>query len=158
MNVLQNIKMVPLVRAQAAKNNAEWVGSKGSTPAYVDTFGWNECSVYCTLGAIDIAIAELEVWECATSGGSYTLVTDAEFGASGNAALPAADADTATTFLGNYAFHIPLAGRMRFLEIYLKAGNNSASYATAFALLACPDTIPDSAAERGLDAEIFVGA
>lgn len=158
MNPSQNQKLVMLVRPQASVNNAEYVGSKGSTPAYVDTFGWNDVTIYAALGAVDSATAELEVWECDTSGGSYALVSDAEYGASGNPALPAADADTALTNKGNYAFHIPLAARKRFLEVFFKAGNNSASYATAFAILSNPETIPDSAAERGLDQEIFVGA
>lgn len=152
MNPVDATKAIVLVQPQAIVDNAEWVGSKGSTPVTVDTAGWGRVDILACLGANDIAVAELEVWECATSGGTYTLVDGAEFGATGLAALPSATDD-------NKIFHfgIDTQKTKRYIQLFAKNGDGtSGGYVCAVALLSKPSIIPDSDAERGYAASVIV--
>lgn len=149
MNWTQNTKIVPVVLPGVIVDNDDFVGSKGdAAPVSVDTAGFDYLDAYFVLGATDIAMAELDIWECDTSDGTYTQVPGADY----TAALPSATADG-----GVYAWHVNLTGRKRYFQIEAKAGDGSTgSYGTAFAVLSRAKQGPDTAAERGLAAEKFV--
>lgn len=145
----QNIKVVSVVKPAALVDNDDFVGTKGdAAPVSIDTAGFDYMTVLVFLGATDIAMAELDLWECDTAAGIYTQVKDADY----TATLPAADADD-----GVYAWHVSLNDKKRYFQVEAKAGDGSTgTYLTACALLSRAKQGPDTAAERGLAAEKFV--
>jgi hypothetical protein len=146
----QETKVVQVIKPQAIVDNAEWVGSKGSTPLEIDTAGFDELDVYVCLGATDIKMAVMNLHECDTSGGTYTAVTGANFGDPD--ILPSATDDGKV-----YAWHVSLLGKKRYFEVELKAGDGAAgTYASAFAVLSRAKQGPTTAAGRGLASELFV--
>lgn len=147
----QNTKTVMLIQPQAIKDNTEWVGSNGSTPVNLDTQGFNYLTVYFALGATDIAMTELSIYESDSSASGYTVIDATDSAA--NSVLPAADDDNKI-----YAFRIPLGGsRKRYFRIEAIPGDGtSGSYAVAWAVLSRADQAPNTAAERGLESEVYV--
>ena len=103
--------------------------------------------MYVALGASDIAIAALKLQTADADTGYADLA-----GATYAAALPADDADN-----GVYAFFVDLRGKKRFFDLVATAGNGSTgTFITAWAVLSRGETAPNSAAERGLAAQLFV--
>lgn len=141
-------KLVQIIAPQVIADNAEWVGSKGSTPVEVDTKGFRFARIIVMLGATDITMSVLKLWECDTAGGTYAAVTGGDF----TAALPS-DTDDNKFF----AINVNLRARKRFLELEATAGNGSAgTYLVAWAELSRAEEIPNTAAERGITTELSV--
>ena len=119
------------------------------TTAEIDTLGFDYCTIYCYLGATDIAMTKLEVHEGDTSG-SHTQVSSLVYGSSNDiagstSALPTADDDNKC-----FIFDIDLRNRKRYLDVDATAGNGSAgTFATIFAILSRADEGPVTAADRG---------
>lgn len=150
-NSVQKQKIVALVQPQAIKDDALFVGSVGSTPAYCDCSGWNSARVVFQIGSIDATIAKMNVYECDTSGGTYTEIAGADFVAD-TTSEPGASDDNKI-----YSVYLDMRKQMRYLEVELQAGDGAAgTYATAFVILSDPDIAPNSASERGDAASIFI--
>jgi hypothetical protein len=144
----QDTKLVQIIAPQAIKDNTEFVGSKGSTPVQVDTIGFRWARVICMFGAMDIAMATLKLWECDTLSGTYAAVSGADF----TAALPSATDDNHF-----FAINIDLRGRKRFLELEAIPGDGAAgTYMAAWCELSRAEEVPNTAAERGMTAELSV--
>lgn len=108
--------------------------------------------IYVMFGATDIATTVLKVQESDTTGANFTDIPGTVFGAAGAPALPIATDDN-----GIFAFHINGIGRKRFLDLNLTCGDGAAgTYVTAWAVLSRGKESPDTAAARGLVAEVFV--
>ena len=117
----------------------------------IDTIGFRYCQIIVQLGATDIALTALKVQESDTDG-SYADVTGLVFGAAGAPALPV---DTMDDKL--YAFNIDLRGRKRFLDLVITFGNGTVGgFVAAIAILFEGEELPNSASERGFEAELTV--
>lgn len=144
-------KVVGIVRPQAIKDDTEFVGSKGSTPVTVDAAEFDQMDIYVMFGAMDIKMATMKLYESDTDF-SAAAVTGADFGSPD--ILPTSDDDNHL-----FAWHVDLSNgaRKRYYQIELIPGNGSAgTYAVAWAVLSRAKQAPNTAAERGLTAELFV--
>lgn len=143
----QTTKIVPIISPQAIKDNVEFVGSKGSTPVQVDTLGFDYAVIRLMLGATDIAMATVKLWECDTLGGTYTAVSGGAF-----TTLPSATDDNLV-----FAWLVNLANRKRYLEIEVIPGDGTTgSYAVAWAELSRAEQMPSTAALRGHAGELVI--
>lgn len=149
--IAQSLKFVPVIQPQVIADDALLVGSVGSTPVSVDTAGWGYATVVFQIGAIDATIALMNVYECDTSGGTYTEIPSCDFVAD-TTSEPTANDDNKV-----YLCHIRLGGsRKRYLQVELKAGNgNAGTYAAVMVVLSDPDIVPNSASEQGAAARII---
>jgi hypothetical protein len=148
----QKTKVVGIVFPQAIKDDTAWVGTTASTPASIDTKGFNCLTVYWMLGATDIAQASLIIVEDSASnlGTATALYT---FGGTGNLALPTDANDN-----GIWRVHIPLDGtRKRYIGVTAAAGNGTAgAYAVCWGVLEGANECPNSDTERGVVGSAFV--
>lgn len=152
MRHTQAQKLVQIVAPQAVKDNTEFVGSKGSTPVSVDTYGWASADIYVMFGAMDIAMATMKLWE-SDDDSTYVAVTGGNF-ATLPATLPSATDDN-----HSFAWHAQdqYTPRKRYLQVELIPGDGAVgTYATAFAVLSRPEAAPSTASDRGLTQELFV--
>lgn len=149
----QNVKTVQQIAAQAIVDNAYFVGShQGTNPVNVDTKGFAYAVAVVQLGALDIAVAEMSVYESDdTTDGNFTKITGSDFNISGT--LPSATDDNKI-----YKVFIPLGGsRKRYLRWNLKGGDGSSgSFAIAYFDLSRANEAPNTASERGLGQQLFV--
>ncbi|MBA3712445.1 MAG: hypothetical protein H0W76_08340 [Pyrinomonadaceae bacterium] len=143
----QAFKIVPLTPPAAIIDNASLA------TAEIDTAGFSYCDVYVWLAATDIAITALKVQESDVSGSGMVDITGLVFGATGAPALPSATDDNKL-----YGFHIDCrGGRKRFLDLVATVGDGTVgAFVAAFAILSRAAEAPNTAAERGLAAELFV--
>lgn len=158
MRHMESTKIVPLIFPAAIDDADDPIGAYGdANPNSVDTLGWGRCDIYVLIGATDIAMAALGVFEgpAAASGaddGTYSAVTAATFGGStGATRLPQAGDD-------NLVWHVSLdlTERERFLALDATAGDGTAgTFSAAFAILSEPNEHPNSATERGATGEIY---
>ena len=156
MNPLLTIKTKFLINSQAIIDNAYWAGSHqhGSVNTTfdrrLDANGMIDYfSVFFWLGATDIAVAELSLYE-SSDDSSYSIVTSTNF-ATSPATLPSATADNT-----GVAWHVDARARKRYWRINAKGGDGSTgAYAVAY-VLAIPGQWPNSVSERGLAQEIYV--
>lgn len=141
MNHLQNIKYVPITPPGAIVDNTAF------TTTEVDTRGWRKMRVYVQLGATDIAIAAFKLTHSDSSGSGHEDITGATY---------AGDLPTATDDNKTFVIEIDLRGKKRYVDLTLTAGDGSTgTYAVAFALLSDPEESPNSAAERGVEQEVY---
>jgi hypothetical protein len=147
-NPLETIKTVWVCEPQAIKDNAEFVGSSGSTPVTIDTLGFSRMKVVCRVGATDIAMAELKLTGSDVAGSGYADITGATF-----SPLPSATDDNKS-----FAIFVKLDGTLpRYYRVTATAGNGSVgTFAVVYADLARGDSTPSTATERGHAAEVFV--
>lgn len=150
-NAAKNTYRKCLVWPQAIKDDTLFVGSVGSTPAYIDCKGWNYAKVTFGIGSIDATIALMNVYECDTSGGTYAEIDGADF-VNDTTSEPTSSDDNKL-----YCVYLDLRKRKRFLEVEFKAGDGAAgTYAWADIELFDPDVAPNSASERGEAAAITI--
>ena len=156
MNPLLIPKFVPLINAQLLVDDAYWAGSHqhGSINTTFDRrLGVNGMvdyfSIVFQLGATDIAVAELSLYE-SVDDTTYTIVSASNY-ATAPATLPSATADGTAV-----AWHVDGRARARYFRVNAKGGNGSVgAYAYAFAL-AWPQQWPNSVSERGYAQELYV--
>jgi len=130
--LFENAK-VGLVASPQLKDNG------AATVTYIDTKGWDHATFILAAGAIDITL-DAKVQECDTSGGSYADITGAAI------TQIAADGDDTV-----YAIEIKLAGRKRFLQPVITAGDGSTGcYLAALVVLTRGEASPANAAGAGL--------
>lgn len=147
---LQKLRLAGMVSPQAIKDNTEFVGSKGSTPRTVDTvlngIKANSAMVVVYLGATDIAMATMKVYD-SPDNSTYTALVN--FATDGT--LPSATDDN-----GFFAFYLDLRNADRYLQIELIPGNGTAgTFAVAFAILGDIVQAPSNDTERGLVDSVF---
>lgn len=155
---VESQKIVPIIFPAAIDDNDDPIGAYGdANPVSVDTLGWNRCDIYFVLGATDIAMAALGVYEgpAAASGAddaTYSAVTGAVFsGSTGSSRLPQAGDDNLVWHVG-----LDLTARERFLALDATAGDGTAgTFSAAFAILSEPNEHPNSASERGCTGELY---
>lgn len=143
-NIAQTIKRVGVIFPQAIKDNTEWVGSKGSTPVSIDTAANGIKADYMTvsvmIGATDIAVATMKLWE---SDDDSTYATADNWATSGT--LPAATDDNKF-----FAWDVDCRSGKRYYQVELIAGNGTVgTYAACWADLFCLRESPNTDAERG---------
>lgn len=156
-NVMDATKHVQIIEPAAIVDNDDPVGAYGdANPVSIDTKGYGQLDIYVRVGATDIAMTALGVFEgdvvaVGADDTDFTLVPGAAYT---GAALPSALQDN------NYwRFSINLANsnRKRYYCLDATAGNGSAgSFITAHAVLSRPEEHPNTAAERGLLAELHI--
>lgn len=138
----QDTKFVNVVAPTVRINNASF----SILNTRIDTLGFHSIMYIVQLGATDIAMTALNVTECDTTGGSYTLIPLSDYSVS-PLTLPAAGD-------GNklFAIRIPVNGlRKRYQEPVFTAGNGSlGTYLSCIAILGNPDNAPYDATTQGL--------
>lgn len=138
-------KFVQAIIPQAIVNNASY------TSQVIDTLGFNYASILFMLGATDIALTALKVQESDTSGGVYTDITGANF-ATAPATLPSATDDNK-----NFAVHINMQNRKRYLKVVATVGAGaSGAFLAALAILSRAEIVPSDAASRGCSQDLTV--
>lgn len=138
----QSQKIVPITPPGAIVDNA------AITTTEIDTLGFDYCDIYVFLGALDIAVAALKISQSDVAGSGHADITGGDY----TGAFPSATDDNKI-----YAFHVNLLGKKRYLDLVLTGGDGSTgTYATAFAVLSRAKEHPNTAAERGVAAELFV--
>lgn len=146
---LQNVKYVPVIKPGVIVDNDDFVGARGDgAPIAIDTAGWDYAMIVVQLGATDIAIADMGLFEYDTdTPASATEIAAAAFDATGNPGLPADDDDNKAA-----VWFVDLRKTKRYIYIDLTAGNGTAgTYAAAFAVLSRGAEAPTTAATRGFD-------
>lgn len=153
MHTTQNLKFVTITPPGAIVDDASY------TTTAIDTMGFGNLTVVVQLGATDIAMTALKLQESdASNMGSATDITGCVYGTS-------TDPDSGTTSAlptdgndnGRFVFHVPLAGRKRYIDLVATAGDGSAgTYLTAIGIL--EDSVsanPSTATTRGLVSNLF---
>jgi len=148
----QTIRTVVCIQPQAIKNNAEWVGSTGSTPVTVDTAAsgvkYNSARVMFALGATDVTIAGMNVME-SDDDLTYAEIPGLDFTTDGTA--PSATDDNKT-----FAAFVDLRDKKRYMQLYAVAGNGtSGSYLCAWVDLFDATETPANTADRNNSQELF---
>ena len=115
----QDAKYVASVPPAAIADDASF------TATAIDTLNYDYCEVIVALGATDIAMAALQVKECATSGGSYAEITGLVAGTSDNIEGDTSALPTATDDNGLFVFQIDLRNRKRYLKLVATAGDGT---------------------------------
>tara|TARA_R100001082_G_scaffold29614_2_gene14862 strand:- start:1567 stop:2034 length:468 start_codon:yes stop_codon:yes gene_type:complete len=94
----------------------------------IDTKGFDYCTIIVDCGAMQAALTECAITECATSGGTYTAIAALTVG---NAACldveGTASALSDTDDNDTYVFHIDCRKRERFLKLNTTAASGGAS-------------------------------
>lgn len=150
MIALQNQKTGLLIFPQAIVDNDYWAGSHqhGATNNNLDCRGWRYARIEFWLGATDIAVAELSLYE-SDDGSTWTKVSESDYAVNG--ALPSADADNS-----GVAWFVDLRKRKRYLRINAKAGNGTAgSYAICHYTLDRGEEMPSTTAQLGLSQKLI---
>lgn len=131
MLALKNCKFVPIIQAQAIKDDTLFVGSHGSTPINVDCASYAYALFVFCLGASDIAVAELSLYDSnTTTDGDFAIIAASNY-ATSPLTLPSATADNTAV-----AWHVDLRNRKRYMRMNAKPGDGTAgSFAYAFAIL-----------------------
>jgi hypothetical protein len=148
---IQNFKMVSVTPPAAIVDNAAF------TTAEVDTKGFDYALFKVYIGAIDIAMAALQVTESDTSGSGHAAIAGTVFGTAADiegttTALPSADDDNTFVVIG-----IDLRGRKRYLDLNMTAGNGAAgTFAAAWCELYTADAMPTTVAGHGCSAMVMV--
>ena len=147
-NPLETIKTVFIIEPQVIKDNAEFVGSSGSTPATVDTLGFVRMRITLRLGATDIEMAQLRLLSSDAPTSDFVAVTGSAF-----SPLPSGTDDNKS-----FVYFVKLDGtQKRYWRLEATAGNGSAgSYGVAWADLARGDITPSTATLRNHAVEIFL--
>lgn len=157
-NVCDTQKIVPIIFTQAIVDNDDPVGAYGdANPVTVDTKGAGQLDIYVEVGATDIAMTALGVYEgdVVASGAD-----DSDFTLVPGAAFTGGDLPSATDDNNVWRFSINLANssRKRYYCLDATAGNGATgTFIKAWAVLSRLDQHPSTAAERGLEAEIHIG-
>lgn len=152
-NVIQNIRTVMLIQPQAIADNAEWVGSKGSTPVSIDTVykgsKAHSARIVFAVGATDVAIAKLNIYE-SDDDTTYTEVDGVDF-VNDTSVAPGATDDNKL-----YGWFLDLRQRKRYLRIEAQAGNGTTgTYAIAWCDLYHIGQGLRTAADRGFAAHFI---
>ncbi len=150
----QNVKTVQVIAPQILVDNGYPVGShQGTTPVNIDTKGFAYATITVQLGALDIAVAEMSLYESDdTTDGNFVIISASNF-ATSPLTLPAATDDNKI-----YKWFVPLGGaRKRYLRVNFKGGDGSVGgYYIAYADLSRANEAPNTATERGLAQQCFV--
>lgn len=149
-SIMEKTKFVGVVRSQAIKDNASFVGSLDSTPVSIDTKGWKQLDIYVDIGATDKALAEMDVHE-SDDDSTFTAITGADY-------VTLTQEPSATDDNKCFRWSIKLGqSRKRYFRVELTAGNGTAgTYAVCFAFLSDPEIVPNSNSERGLEDCVYL--
>lgn len=154
LDVAQKCKFVPVINAQLLVDDAYYAGSHqhGSIKTNIDTQGFHAARVVFHLGATDIAVAELSLYESdTTTDGDFTIVSASNY-ATSPLTLPSSTADGTAV-----AWFVDLRKRKRYLRVNAKNGNGSVGgYAYAFVDLWAAEQVPNTAAERGYAQQVLL--
>jgi hypothetical protein len=140
----QDVKYVSLIPPQAIIDNAYWSGSHGhgsvNNAAACD--GFNYATFVFYYGTSDIAMAELSLYEADVS--TYAIISGSDINSV--ATLPSSTDDNKFVI-----WHVPLAGRKRYIRINAKGGDGSAgAYGAGWAVLSRGQQAPNTTTERGV--------
>jgi hypothetical protein len=147
-----------MIHAQNFKysNNLAPVSETTTTsPAFTDTKGYDYATVVFIFGVTANAPTAMSVSECATSGGSYTAISGANFdgGTETDGTTSALPDDTNDTV---HAININLQGKERFIKPVMTCGA-SANLISIVTLLSRRAETSNVPADNGLTTAIDVG-
>lgn len=151
-NHVQSLKLVIPVHPQTVDND-DPVGAYGdAAPVSVDCKGYRSALVVWAFGAIDSdgAPTAMNLWEADATGDTFTEVPSCDWIADTTEDVVATDDKKA------FGIFLDLRKRKRYLQIQCAIPN--ATTATGFAgfvILGDPEIAPNSASERGLEAQII---
>lgn len=144
-----NKKIVVLAQPAAIVDDAVF------TTKALDCKGFNLAEIYVVIGALDIAVAALNVQESDAISDANTLSSGADVvglrvGTDANDAGSTSSLPSATDDNTVVKFEIDLRGRKRYLDVSLTGGNGTAgTYAVVIAELSGGEVSPTSATEKG---------
>ena len=146
-----DIKTVQIVAPQVVSDNAELVGSKGSTPISVDVRGFGFMAIKVMFGAMDIAMATMKLYY-SDDNSTFTSLAAGNY-ATSPATLPASTADNLI-----FAWYVNLVKYpYRYWQVELISGNGAVgTYVAVWADLSRPSISPSTAALRGNSQELIV--
>ncbi len=155
-NIFQGIRPVGVIFPQAIKDNAEWVGSAGSTPVNIDTrpggVKFNSARVMFMVGATDVTVATLKIQESDSESSGYADVVDLK-GASGFVGGAPGPSDDNKFF----AVVLDLRKRKRYLRVSAVAGNGTTgTYMACWVDLGDPTEVPDTDALRNVEEMLLI--
>ncbi len=151
MNAVQNAKFVSITPPAAIVDNASF------TTAAIDTLGFDFATIVVYFGAMDIAMTALKVQECATSGGSYTDITGANFSGGTDTAGSTTSLPSATSDNTLWIFHIDLRGRQRYLDLVATGGDGATgTYMSAHAILSKREYLGSQATSQFASGSVIV--
>ena len=144
MNTKQNSKVFSVTPPAAIVDNASF------TTATIDTLGYNYLTVYCYIGALDIAFTALKLQQSDDSGMSGAAdISGCVYGTSTDAYGTASALPTATDDNKIFAFHVNLNGKKRYVDLVATIGDGAAGgYMAAFAVLSNGQSEPNSLVEQ----------
>lgn len=141
----QNFKLVNVTPPAAIKDNAAFTTNE------IDTAGFDYCTIICSLGATDIAMAALKVQESDTSGSGFADVDGLDANGDTNTDGSAATLPTATDDDGMFVFQIDMRGRKRYLDVSATAGDGTnGTFMSAVAILTRGSNTPVTATEMNV--------
>lgn len=140
-----------MIQAQAQKTliviSPVTLGTGSGTSNAIDTQGFHYANFELTVGATTGAIDPFKIQECATSGGSYTDITDAVL-----ASPPGATDDNKI-----YSIKVRCGGnRLRYMKAVLTEDATGSGIYGVNVTLSRADEAPNSATERGYEEEVLV--
>lgn len=143
---IQGMSVLPALQPEVLSNSS-------GAPLIIDTNGWGHAKFFFITGTMAASsnISVAKVTECATSGGSYTDIT--------GGGLASGDLDAATDdAVAAVEVDLTNKARLRYLKVVVtESGTANAPVAAVVALSrACPIEVPNTAALRGLTAEVSV--
>jgi hypothetical protein len=147
-----NTKFVHLIPPQAIIDNAYFAGSHqhGSINNDVDTAGWNYAAIYFYIGATDIALAELSLYD-SPDDSTYTIISASNY-ATSPATLPSATDDNKAV-----VWFVDLRKYDRYIRINAKGGNGTVGgYGAGWALLSRGDESGGAVANQGVSQRIIL--
>lgn len=147
-----NTKGVALIPPQAIVDNAYFAGSHqhGSINNQIDCSGWKYAAIYLYLGATDIALAELSLYD-SPDNSTYTLIAASNY-ATAPATLPSATDDNKL-----FAWFVDLRKRDRYIRVNAKGGNGTVGgFVSSIAVLYRGDESGGTAAEQGLSQRLIL--
>lgn len=111
----------------------------------MDTAGMSEICVLFMYGVSTAAMDNLALYECETSGGTYTAVTGGGF-----SVMPSATDDNKC-----YAVYVKIGAHARYLKLRVDPG--AAATLVGVVGIGLPNITPNTATERGLADQIILG-
>lgn len=144
MNNQQNTKVFSVTPPAAIVNNTSY------TTATIDTLGYNYLTVYCYIGALDIAFTALKLQQSDDSGMSGAAdISGCVYGTSTDAYGTASALPTDTNDNKIFAFHVNLSGKKRYVDLVATIGNGSTGgFMSAFAVLSNGQSEPNSLTDQ----------
>lgn len=147
----QDYKIVSVTPPATIVNNASY------TTAEIDTIGYDYLTVFCYVGATDIAMSALKLQHSDTSVSGHADMSGAVYGTSTDAYGTTSALPTSTDDNKVFAFHVNLNGKKRYVDLVATAGSGSTgTFMSAFAILSKGQISPATLTQQNLGGKLVV--